>query len=531
MGFKSWNQLHAVLPGKLADFQGSMTYLMGKTAVAITNRFALHRLFRLRQRYIMSRCGRRVRLRYSTVMAVVFMTALFTAIGKTETSSALAIAQMDAPAQAVASIEPASGSETFGPELTEGAIAPEAEATPRLQQIAMTVGNVAEAIKNVPKIGPQQQVVEVGSGDTVAGVLEKSGVNGKEAYQIVEALKEHVDPRKVKAGQEIKLTLDRVDEGFELTELKMMIDPVKEVIVSKEDKETFAAAIHEKEVKQLPYTKTASIETSLYGSAMKAGIPAGVIAEVIRIYSWDVDFQRDIREGDKIEVLYDSYETEDGEYARSGEVLYANLTVGGRDVPIYRFKTSAGDVDYFEEDGHSIRKALMKTPVDGARLSSGFGMRKHPILGYDKMHKGLDFAAPLGTPIYAAGDGTVEMAGRNGAYGNYVRIRHNSTLKTAYAHLHKFGKGISAGHRVKQGEIIGYIGTTGRSTGPHLHYEVHANGTQINPKSVDLPTGEQLKGGDMDRFKSAMHSLKQQYASLADGFKLAQHSAPKRSVH
>jgi len=241
----------------------------------------------------------------------------------------------------------------------------------------------------------------------------------------------------------------------------------------------------------------------------------------------NIDFQRDIRKGDEIEVLYEAFETEDGEFARYGNVLYANLTVGGREYPIYRFEMDNGDVDYFEPSGISIRKTLMKTPIDGARISSGFGMRHHPVLGYNKMHKGMDFAAPTGTPIYAAGDGVVEKAGRNGGYGNYIRIRHNSKLKTAYAHLHRISSRVKPGARVKQGQIIGKVGTTGRSTGPHLHYEVLLANKQVNPRSVTLPTGEQLVGKNMDRFKWLVGHVYQQYASLSDGLKFAALSGKK----
>lgn len=280
--------------------------------------------------------------------------------------------------------------------------------------------------------------------------------------------------------------------------------------------------LNEKELFPKLYARKTRIETSLYGSAARANIPSAVIAEMIRIYSWNIDFQRDIRSGDKIEVLYEAFETEDGEFARYGNVLFASLNVGNRDYPIYRFEMDDGRVDYFEPDGISIRKTLMKTPVDGARISSGFGMRKHPVMGYSKMHKGMDFAAPTGTPIYAAGDGVVERAGRNGSFGNYVRIRHNSKLKTAYAHLHRIKSSVSKGSRVRQGQIIGYVGTTGRSTGPHLHYEVLLNGEQVNPRSVNLPTGEQLAGQQLKRFKLQQGQTHQQYVSLGQGLKFAQ---------
>ena len=189
--------------------------------------------------------------------------------------------------------------------------------------------------------------------------------------------------------------------------------------------------------------------------------------------------------------------------AMAGDIVYAAMTLSGKRMELYRFTPKSGNTDYLDPKGDSVRKTLMRTPIDGARLSSGYGMRKHPILGYTKMHRGVDFAAPRGTPIYAAGDGTVEVAGRKGAYGKYVRIRHNSTYKTAYAHMSRYGKGIKKGKRVKQGQIIGYVGSTGRSTGPHLHYEILVNGRQINPRRVKLPSGEKLKGQDLEAFAQA----------------------------
>ena len=189
-----------------------------------------------------------------------------------------------------------------------------------------------------------------------------------------------------------------------------------------------------------------------------------------------------------------------GRPVKEGNLLYANLTLSGTALRLYRYEDADGIIDYYNEHGHSVRKALLRTPVDGARLSSGFGMRRHPILGYSRMHQGIDFAAPSGTPIKAAGDGVIEVAGRDGGYGNYVRIRHNSEHKTAYGHLSRFASGIRPGVRVRQGQTIGYVGSTGQSTGPHLHYEVMVNNAQVNPMSLRLPTGKVLAGLDLAVF-------------------------------
>ena len=245
------------------------------------------------------------------------------------------------------------------------------------------------------------------------------------------------------------------------------------------------------------------IETSLYKTMKKQDLSDLIINEVIRIYSFDVDFQRDIYEGDSFEILFSREKNEDGEIVKISDPEY--LMLSSREVPlIYYLYTNDEFSEYFDENGKGMTKSLMKTPINGARLSSSYGMRKHPISGYNKMHKGVDFAAPTGTPIFAAGNGVVEYAGRNGGYGKYVRIRHDSTYKTAYAHLNAYKKGINNGARVKQGDIIGYVGSTGKSTGPHLHYEIIVNGKQINPANLKLPSGRKLNKNQLEDFKLIM---------------------------
>ena len=233
--------------------------------------------------------------------------------------------------------------------------------------------------------------------------------------------------------------------------------------------------------------------------------------ELIRIYSWDVDFQRDINNGDKFEILFEKLFTEKGEFVRTGNVIYGNLLLRTKKYPLYRYETSKGTIDYFDDNGRSARKALLRTPINGARLSSRYGKRRHPILGYNKMHRGVDFAAPRGTPIYAAGRGTIVKLGRNGAYGNYIRIRHGSGLETAYAHLSRFRRGLRVGARVPQGKVIGYEGSTGRSTGPHLHYEILKNSRQINPLTLKMVSGKKLTGKELKLFHSKRTKIEKQY--------------------
>ena len=378
-----------------------------------------------------------------------------------------------------------------------------------------------------PKVeskGPD--LIKIESGETITGRLQEIGISSQEVYSMVKALGQHYNPRHVRPGQsfEIEYTHDHQSDGTMLksvSKMTMPISPAKQIVVYKEE-DAFKAREIEKKVITQTSAKRATLKYSLYGSAAKANIPDEVIAKMIKIFSWSVDFQRDIRSGDEIEILYETKATEDGTHIGYGDILYARLVTGGQDLSLYRHKMQNGDIDYYDPKGQSIKRTLMKTPVDGARMSSGFGMRHHPVLGYSKMHKGADFAAPRGTPIYAAGDGVIEKAGRNGSYGNYIRIRHNSKLKTAYAHLQKFKSGIRAGSRVKQGQVIGYVGTTGRSTGPHLHYEVLINGKQVNPRGVNVPTGDTLSGKELQRFNANRANFDQEFVELTRNEKYAQ---------
>lgn len=487
-------------------------------AASLKSKISWHRLFPVRQRYFVTR-GNTLRVRYITGCFAIGFFGLYSALAAPSSSLALSLVDdfKTAYVEPLSQEQRVSSSDQVEKVLKAG--------------ISSGIRKASFALKKPEQ--PRYKELRVKSGDTVAGLLQTAGLSGPEAYRAVKALGKYYDVRKVKSGQKIDVHFRPGEDGnLEFAKMAMKLDPVKEVSVSRAGAEEFQAELNEKELFPRIYARKAKIETSLYGSAARANIPSSVIAEMIRVYSWNIDFQRDIRSGDKIEVLYEAFETEDGEFARYGNVLYASLSVGGRDYPIYRFEMDDGRVDYFEPDGISIRKTLMRTPVDGARISSGFGMRKHPILGYNKMHKGMDFAAPTGTPIYAAGDGVVEHAGRKGAYGNYIRVRHNSKLKTAYAHLHKIKKGVSPGARVKQGEVIGYVGTTGRSTGPHLHYEVLVHNKQVNPRSIKLPTGEQLKGNQLKRFKSEIGNVRQQYVSLSEGLKFAQFGeSKKKNIH
>jgi len=358
-----------------------------------------------------------------------------------------------------------------------------------------------------PAVEPvERRTVALGRGKTLIQLLLDAEVSQEEAHKAVAAMRAVHDPRRLRAGQEFTVLFDRTADtprfvGFEF-------QPAVETVVAVSAADgVFTASEQSKPLTRQVMAARGTITSSLFQAGAEAGVPAQVLAALIRNYSYDVDFQRDIQEGDSFEILYENWVTEDGSVARQGGIQYAALRLSGKTLPIYRFEDKDGTAEYFNRKGESVRKGLLRTPIDGARISSKFGMRRHPVLGYSKMHKGVDFAAPTGTPIYAAGDGVIDEAGPKGAYGNYVRIRHNGQVSTAYAHMSRFGKNIRRGARVAQGDVIGYVGSTGRSTGPHLHFEVLKGNRQVNPMSVDLPTGRTLDGKELKQFQALVAEL------------------------
>ena len=340
-------------------------------------------------------------------------------------------------------------------------------------------------------------------------LLTRAGIARQEAHRAITALRDVFRPQDLKPGQALHLALAPEQgpaegrAGLQLVSLNLRPDLERDIHVTRSGSGPgFVAEAVARPLTREIVSDTAVVETSLFEAGKAAGIPVPVMLEAIRLFSFNVDFQRQIRRADDLEVLYESHVDEAGRLVKTGTLVYAALTVSGKRHALYRFQPTGGRPAYFDAEGRSIRKTLLLTPVDGARLSSGYGMRKHPILGYNKMHRGLDFAAPTGTPIYAAGDGKVERIGRRGAYGKYIRIRHNGKYKTAYAHLSRYAKGLKRGQKVEQGQIIGYVGSTGRSTGPHLHYEVLVNGKQTDPRKLDLPKGLRLSGKDLEAFRA-----------------------------
>lgn len=393
----------------------------------------------------------------------------------------------------------------------------------RIPNGTQNLGSAKDLSPAEDKITPAETLT-VRKGDTLGGLLARAGIDGEEAYAAVTALRKVFNPRALKPAQEISVTVarDQVQGGApQLLNLQMQSGFDRDVVLARLEEGGFEAREIVKKLDRVSLRAGGEIENSLYLAATRAGVPLPILTEMIRAYSFDVDFQRDIQAGDRFEVMFEVLRDVNGVVVGHGDMLYGSMTLSGKKMPIYQFTPSNGVTDYFDPKGASVRKALLRTPVDGARLTSRFGKRRHPILGYTKMHRGIDFGAASGTPIMAAGDGVVAQAGRNGGYGNYIRIRHNSEFSTAYAHLKGLARGIHSGKRIRQGEIIGYVGSTGNSTGPHLHYEVMRSDRQVNPLSVKLPTGETLAGGDLAKFRTARADIDRRFAALTAPVKLA----------
>lgn len=361
-----------------------------------------------------------------------------------------------------------------------------------------------------------QQVVRVQRGEIFQQVLMRAGVVGADAQFASISLAGVYDVRKMKLGQLITVDFGilgeehnrflgvRFDSNFDRT-----------VSVQRQARGDFVATEIKKEIVTQLLRTDGAIDHSVFQAGLQAGLPPEPVVRMINLFAYDVDFQRDVQKGDTFETLIEQHKDARGDVVRHGNILFASLTLQGQTIRLYRWQGEDGDADYFSETGHSSKKALMRTPIDGARLSSGFGYRRHPVLGYSKMHQGTDFAAPSGTPIYAAGAGQIEKIGWQGGYGNAIVIRHTKEYQTLYGHMSGFAPGMSPGRRVKQGDIIGYVGSTGMSTGPHLHYEVHLNSKPIDPLSLKLPSRQRLQGQELARYLDFVKSVNARFQGLA----------------
>ena len=348
---------------------------------------------------------------------------------------------------------------------------------------------------------PNKKIIKVVAGDSLQKILLKEKISKEEVNKIYQKIKGIIDLTKIRQGQTITIVFRTKQNKPSISRITFQVDELSTAYIYYRDKvDDYEVRLNQKNLEKVNFLAKGVIVNSLFASAQKIDVDPEIIVEFARIFGFEIDFQRDIRKNDEFQIFYERFEDDEGENFKNGNILFAYLKNSGREIELYRYKDSKNNIGYFTPDGKSIEKALMKTPINGARLSSGFGFRKHPILGYNKLHQGTDFAARRGTPVMASGSGTVERASWFGAYGKYVRIRHNSTYKTAYAHLSKFGRNIKAGKKVRQGQIIGYVGSTGRSTGPHLHYEVLVNNKRINSQRLKLPSGKKLSKNEMGNF-------------------------------
>ena len=348
---------------------------------------------------------------------------------------------------------------------------------------------------------------EIKKGDSIQKILKKLKVKNTEIQTVINQYKKYSNPNQLLTGNRIEIIVEKNLSKNDNSVIKFSV-PISRSTTIQIAKDDLGEIRSEKIITKLYKKKIIAeniIKNNLYKSAVEANINPNTIIEFARIFGFEIDFQRDIRKNDYFRILFYQYVDENGEFVKNGSILYAHMSVNNREITLYKFGDDKS-YNYFDINGKSVEKALMKTPINGARLSSSFGMRKHPILGFNKMHRGTDFAAPSGTPIMASGTGTITLAKWCGGGGNCIKIKHNSTYETIYAHMKSFAKGMRSGKKVKQGQIIGYVGSTGQSTGPHLHYEVIINGKRVNSQKLKLPSGKTLKGNERQLFE--IHRIK-----------------------
>ena len=375
----------------------------------------------------------------------------------------------------------------------------------QIEAFQKTLGNIylkKTIVTLAENLNPRYEdiTIIVNDNETFEKIIKNIDLPESEINKVLEDVSKIKHLNRVYKNQKISIKIDRKTPN-KILEFSIERSKTKKMLFTRNfSLDTFNHKEVVTKLKKIEVYKEGEIISSLYSKAIELGIKPNIIIEFARIYGFQIDFQRDIWKNDGFQILYENYLDENGKILETGNIIYANLILQGKEYPLYLFKKGKTS-DHFDEFGKSIKKSLMKTPINGARLSSSFGMRKHPILGFNKLHKGTDFAAPKGTPIMASGDGKVTRARWCGGGGNCVKIKHNSTYSTVYAHMSKFARGIKEGVRVKQGQIIGYVGSTGMSTGPHLHYEVIENEKKINSQTLKLPSGKILKGEDRKLFE------------------------------
>ncbi len=350
--------------------------------------------------------------------------------------------------------------------------------------------------QSIDKVQYFEKKIKILQGDTFVSILESLNFKQENIYEIVSKIENFFDLKKIKTGEIISVFENSFGEIKKIEFFKN-----SETIISVNLDKEINLDIRELTKDSFIESKEYTITESLFADGIKNGVSADILVKIISLFSFDLDFQRDIRVDTVVSISYEFDEIIETGRLEYNDIKYASIKIDGKQLEYFKFITDDGYIDYFNREGKNVKKSILKTPLDGARISSNFGIRKHPISGFNKLHKGVDFAAPTGTPIYSGGNGIVEYVGRNGGYGKYIRIRHNNGYKTAYAHLSNYKKGISKGVRVNQGEVIGYVGSTGNSTGPHLHYEIIYQNKHINPLKLKLPSGKILEGKELEKFK------------------------------
>jgi murein DD-endopeptidase MepM/ murein hydrolase activator NlpD len=344
-------------------------------------------------------------------------------------------------------------------------------------------------------------------GQSLSDLLQEAGISGREAFDITDSLSSNIDMRHVQAGQEVSLSKSSAG-------LVMQVSlPVsfEKTVTARRTGSGWQSGEHLTDIFPVPTVVSARVSSSLFQAAQDSDIPISIMMEAIGLFSFGVDFQRDIQPGNRVVLLYEELQNKRGEAVAAGELLYAGLELDERKVEAWRYERLDGTVEYYEESGDSVRKDLLKTPVNGARISSGFGYRNIPVLGFSGLHRGIDFAVPIGTPVMVAGDGEVIIAGWHKLYGYRVMVRHANHYDTMYAHFSRIAPGITPGVRVKQGQVVGYSGSTGNSTGPHCHYEVHYYGEPVNPATLKFPPGHKLNAEDMRLFSLEINALETEF--------------------
>jgi murein DD-endopeptidase MepM/ murein hydrolase activator NlpD len=365
---------------------------------------------------------------------------------------------------------------------------------------------LAEAQQRPGLSEPQAVPVKILPGETFEAAVRRTGVAADEARTVVQALARGFDTVNIKAGLAFQAVVAHPREGrtgpAQLIGLSMQTGPASTLTLSR----TFDGALRlrelEEQVREETTVAQGRMEGSLYESALKAGADSRMVSQAAKLFAAKLDFSRDIKADDQFRLVFDRKVTESGKTVETGNLLYAEIGAKGQTTRFYRYESKSGAPEFFDETGKNIRGFLLRTPVDGARITSNFGARRHPILGYTRMHQGIDFGARAGTPILSAGAGVVSFSGRAGGYGNQVRVKHQGGWETSYSHMSRFAKGIKNGQRVAQGQVIGYVGSTGMSTGPHLHYEIALNGRKQNPVGAKIPQGNSLSGAELAAFRS-----------------------------